>query len=417
MNSRNVYSLTARFCQLPLFICGFRPFFTLSLLTALIFVPIWLWVLVVNPTRPPMLGGWALWHGHELLMGFAGAATVGFLLTAVPEFTSSQPIRPPLLLLLTLLWICIRLSYFFSAYWGIWPAVCLSIFFWLIVLTNILPPTLYKEKGRHRSFALVMMVFVVVELCYLLALTDAKAAYPWLYLLVHLFMVLIVLAASRISMNVLNNKLQIDDNASTARAADQTPYLARLPRRQLAISAILLCAGTEFLLGNNAVTGWVALACMASIFNLLNDWHIGRALLQRYSLFLYVGYILMAAGYGALGLSYLGVSLLPAAARHILLIGTLGFFILTVMSIVGRIHSGLYLDYRRWLPLTLCTLLFVVLLRLAAGIFSLLSHWLVFTQIAVGLWCLIYLVFVLHFLPIFLTHRKDGQHGCAGPLK
>src|SRR5690625_7869273 len=78
---------------------------------------------------------------------------------------------------------------------------------------------------------------------------------------------------------------------------------------------------------------------MASIFNLLNDWHIGRALLQRYSLFLYVGYILMAAGYGALGLSYLGVSLLPAAARHILLIGTLGFFILTVMSIVGRIRS------------------------------------------------------------------------------
>src|SRR5690625_7835822 len=114
----------------------------------------------------------------------------------------------------------------------------------------------------------------------------------------------------------------------------------------------------------------------------------------------------MAAGYGALGLSYLGVSLLPAAARHILLIGTLGFFILTVMSIVGRIHSGLYLDYRRWLPLTICTLIFVVLLRLAEGIFRLLSHWFVFYKIAVGLCCLIYIVLYMHFFSILLIHNK-----------
>ena len=65
---------------------GFRPFFLLSAIWALLAVPAWLFVLLnatgAATTLPPHA-----WHAHELLYGFIGAAVAGFLLTvAVPSF-------------------------------------------------------------------------------------------------------------------------------------------------------------------------------------------------------------------------------------------------------------------------------------------------------------------------------------------
>src|SRR5699024_9785772 len=306
------------------------------------------------------------------LMGFAGSATIGFLLTAVPEFTDTASLSAEFLALLTVLWIGIRISYFFSAYWSAFPVIIFSLLFWGLFLQTILPAIFVKAQGRHRSFAFTLLALITTEFAFLVALLRDGAAYLWLYLMVHIFMILIVLAASRISMNVVNGKLHMQ---ATDKRNEHSPYLARLPRRKLVISSIILCASAEYLLGKNAVTGWVTLATMASIFNLLNDWHIGRPLMQRYSLMLYSGYVLMALGYGALGAAYLGAPLIPAAARHLLLVGVLGVFVLTVISIVGRIHSGLYLEQRVWLPFVIIGLFTVSLIRVSAGLFSLLPFW------------------------------------------
>src|SRR5699024_11057468 len=112
-------------------------------------------------------------------------------------------------------------------------------------------------------------------------------------------LVLIVLAASRISMNVVNGKLQMQ---SAEKPNENNPYLARPPRRKLVIGSIVLCAGAEFFWANNVVTGWIAMATMASIFNLLNDWHIGRPLMQRYSIMLYLWLPVAILGLIAVGL-------------------------------------------------------------------------------------------------------------------
>ena len=404
----------SRISRWPLFICGFRPFFTLTLLTALTFLALWSWILGQTQisVQTPMTGGWTLWHGHEMLMG-AGAATVGFLLNAVPEFTHTAPLTARRLALLTVLWITIRISYFFSSYWSVYPAIILSLCFWGLFLQTILPAIITKAQGRHRSFAFAVLALTTTDIAFLISLLRGDAAYPWLYLMMHVFMVLIVLAASRISMNVVNGKLQMQ---AAEKPNENNPYLARPPRRKLVIGSIVLCAGAEFFWANNVVTGWIAMATMASIFNLLNDWHIGRPLMQRYSIMLYCGYMLMALGYGALGLSYLGIPLIPAAARHLLLVGVLGVFVLTVISIVGRIHSGLYLDNRLWLPVAILGLIAVGLLRSSAGLFYLLPLWWPINLTAAVFWCLIIFIYSWHFLPIFFAHRKDGQHGCAGPI-
>jgi len=72
-----------------LFRYGFRPFFLLAGLAALLLVPWWAAALSLGV---PLGTNWPapLWHGHELLFGFIVAAVAGFLLTAVPSWTGAR---------------------------------------------------------------------------------------------------------------------------------------------------------------------------------------------------------------------------------------------------------------------------------------------------------------------------------------
>lgn len=84
----------------PFFRLGFRPFFLLGSVLAMLAVP--LWVIALNgwiaDWQPAV--GWLAWHRHELLFGFAAAIIAGFLLTAVQAWTGVPGLsgRPLMLL-------------------------------------------------------------------------------------------------------------------------------------------------------------------------------------------------------------------------------------------------------------------------------------------------------------------------------
>ncbi|MCS6897115.1 MAG: NnrS family protein, partial [Nitrospira sp.] len=71
---------------------GFRPFFLGAALFAGVAVP--LWVLMFSGVEglivryPPRL-----WHVHEMVFGFLPAVIMGFMLTAIPNWTDRPPIR------------------------------------------------------------------------------------------------------------------------------------------------------------------------------------------------------------------------------------------------------------------------------------------------------------------------------------
>src|SRR5690606_19998222 len=68
---------------------GFRLFFPLGALYAALWPFRWVLVfgldLPLARTTPP-----ALWHAHEMIFGAFGAALIGFITTAVPEWTDTQ---------------------------------------------------------------------------------------------------------------------------------------------------------------------------------------------------------------------------------------------------------------------------------------------------------------------------------------
>jgi len=399
--------------QAPLFICSFRPFFVLTAGSAVIFMALWLMSLQGWLAAWPMLGGWTLWHAHELIFGFAAAATAGFALTAIPEFTRSafMPVKP--LWRIVLIWLLARLAYLLAPWLSIWPAALFNLLFWLLLLWQITPAVWYAPERKHLSFPIAAFSLACLQAGFFIALNQDGAPLSWLYAAVHAFMVLIILAASRVSMSVVNNLVEASRSISDPDAA---VYIARPPRRNLAITCITICAFSEFFLGANPVTGWTALAAMAAILHLLNDWHIGRPLFSRLALMLYASYWMMALGYGLLGAAYLGAPLLPSAARHLLMAGSMSLVIFTIMSIVARIHSGLWLDRRIWLPFAAVVLVCAGLARSLAGFYSFLPWFNTWLVIAGLLWIGGFALYAVHFFGILFSPRADGQAGCAEPI-
>jgi len=243
-----------------------------------------------------------------------------------------------------------------------------------------------------------------------IVLTDALA---WLRVAVGVMMMLIVIAASRVSMAVMNGL--IEQGRPGEPDTQDAGYLARPPRRNLTIFCIAVCSLAEFALGYNAITGWTALAAAAAMLNLLNDWHVGKPLFAtRYALMMYAFYWLVALGYALMGTAWLGAPLTASAGRHMLMVGAMGLSIFTIMSMVGRIHAGLWLDRRAWIPWTAAGLTLAALLRAGAGAGSAWTQGLIWGS---GLlWVACFSAYLYMTWPVLTGPRTDGQEGCAEPL-
>jgi uncharacterized protein involved in response to NO len=91
----------------PLFALGFRPFYLLAALFAVVALPYWLGVVFGAYPAGGYLGGLA-WHSHEMVFGFACAVIAGFLLTAVRNWTGVPTPDGSALAALAALWVAGR---------------------------------------------------------------------------------------------------------------------------------------------------------------------------------------------------------------------------------------------------------------------------------------------------------------------
>jgi len=224
-------------------------------------------------------------------------------------------------------------------------------------------------------------------------------------------LVLIVVALARISMRIVNDA--IAQAQRDGRAEPGLVYLSRPPRRQLVIGCVLLHGATEWAWPGHAALPWLALAAAAAWLHLLDDWHIGRALLQRWALALYLVPAAVALSYAALGLGLLlGEPAWASAGRHGLAIGgfALALAILLVLCIAGRAHVGLPALAGWGFPLAVGGLLAAALARagMAIGLAGV-------GTVAFLTWLVVWGWVVWRLAPAWWQRRQDGRRGCDGP--
>ena len=85
---------------------GFRPFYLLASVFAALSVGTWVLQYAGLAPSSPIRG--PVWHGHEMLFGFAMAVIAGFLFTAVRNWTGRPTPSGPTLAAIALLWIAGR---------------------------------------------------------------------------------------------------------------------------------------------------------------------------------------------------------------------------------------------------------------------------------------------------------------------
>ncbi len=135
------------------FSVGFRPFYLGAAVVAAVSIPVWAIAFLGGATA---IGGITpfLWHTHEMIFGFAPAVIVGFLLTAVRNWTGLPTPSGPALGWLFGLWAAGRILGLTDA--GLFGVVIDVSFLPVVAFTLGVP--LWKAGNLRNAFVVVILL-------------------------------------------------------------------------------------------------------------------------------------------------------------------------------------------------------------------------------------------------------------------
>jgi uncharacterized protein involved in response to NO len=373
---------------------GFRPFFLMAGLWALVAMAIWSWQFGQG-LRLPTLFGWSAWHAHEMLFGYLAAALAGFLLTAVPNWTGRMPLQGAPLAGLVALWAAGRIAVLISASLGVWPTLVLDLAFLAALLAVIL-----REILAGRNWRNLPVIFGLAALLAANALSHAGAAGwvdpdPGLRLGIAIFAVLIALIGGRIVPSFTRNWL-------AKRKAGRMP--AKQSRFDQATVLVTLAAALAWTL--QPAAPWTAgLAGVAALANAarLARWRGLATWREPLLLVLHAGYAWLPVGFAAVALTPVWPALTQTAALHALTAGAMGLMPLAVMTRATLGHTGRALTADG--ATTACFALVAVsaLTRIAAPLWP--AGLLTLYALSAATWILAFALFLGAYAPKLAAHR------------
>lgn len=318
---------------------GFRIFFPLAALHAALW-PLW-WVLVWGFDLPLASASPGLWHAHEMVFGAWGAALLGFLTTAAPEWTDTPRLRGRALWVLAGLWGLGRVAGLLGLE-ALLPLTMAADLAWGLALAWYLARiSIDRHSTRVLSFLAWVLALVAAGAMarVQMALGEGAAAQDWLRAAGLLFLGLLGLALARVSVPVSN--VVLDPSEATS------PFRPHPGRLNLAPGLVALALAGEALGLSPAVTGFLWIAAGAGFMDRMAEGFIGRAFFRAEILALTLAAGLAGAGLLAFGAARLGASWGETAALHLALMGGLGLGVLAVLAIAGRFHTGQGLGLNR----------------------------------------------------------------------
>jgi uncharacterized protein involved in response to NO len=375
---------------------GFRPFFLLSGVYALVAMALWLLflrggVLLRGPMDP------LSWHAHEMLFGFAGAAVAGFVLTAVPNWTGRLPLSGGPLLLLVLLWAAARVLAALPVPWPLAAAV--DVAFPVTLCAVVVREVIAGSNRRNLPVGLALG---------LLALANA---WDWLesaFLLpdenigprlgIAVLVALIALIGGRIVPSFTRNWL-------AQRKTERLPApFGRFDTVVLIATLLALLIWTVQPQGS-AVAVLLGLAGVANLIR-LSRWRGMATGAEPLVWILHVGYLGIPLGLLLAAVSAGWPGLVPeVAALHGLTAGAITVMIVAVMTRATLGHSGLPL-HAGWAT----TLVYLLLLTAAATrVWAGLSDGLYIPLLLTsgGAWIGGFTLYLLRYGPIQVVPRRE----------
>ena len=377
------------------FALGFRPFFLSAGIYAVLLMALWLLVLrgviTLGELSPPV------WHGHEMLFGFAVAVIAGFLLTAAQNWTGIRTPSGRPLAALFLLWLAGRLSFLVPGIPTELVAGIDLLFLPVLALTLALP--ILKARQLHNyPFPFMLLALAAANaLVHAEALGISDTATLGLHLAVYVVVAMITVMGGRVIPSFTDNKLHT--RARRWKTVERLVPVVTV----VALIAALVAA-------DSLITALLAAVAAALHAIRLAGWYTPKFWSVPLLWILHLGYAWIAFGFALLALSAAGLSPAAVSALHAFTAGGIGVLTLGMMARVSLGHTGRLLEpapvmTRAFVAINLAALIRVTLPLFFPGVYM---H----IMTAAGLaWVAAFGLFVVVYAPMLLRPRVDGKPG------
>jgi uncharacterized protein involved in response to NO len=388
--------------RFALFDYGFRPFFLLCGLFALVIVPLWLFRFAHASVPFGALPG-VYWHAHEMLFGFVGAAIAGFLLTAVPSWTGSPGFAGKPLVIMVSLWIAGRVAMALTDVLPFWLAAALELSM-LPALLMLLAPPIVRARNRNLPILAVITLLWLIDAAWMRAMQtgDILLAAGAARVAVDLVLLLVVVIGGRIVPAFTGNALR--------RLNSPVAPVSRGWLEVIAIGsvvAILLC---DLWSPDSRIAGLLAAIAAVAHTARLAGWRSFRVRGEPILWVLHVAYAWVPVALALKAAWLLADAGFASKWQHALAYGAFGTMILAVMTRASLGHTGRPLVVKRSIAVAYALLTLGALLRVFGGAWT--PEYYLMTLTASGLaWSAAFLIFVWVYGPILMSARLDGRQG------
>lgn len=390
----------------PILRLAFRPFFLAGALFSIAAISWWVWFWAFPFNWQPY-GGPIWWHAHEMVFGFACSIIVGFLLTAVKNWTGSTGLRGLPLLSLFTLWLLGRLALGLSFLTSVFP-----LFDWLVFLDLLfLPaaaiamfyPVFKARQWRNLFFAPVLLVFAGMNgVSHWAVLNDnPELAIRTLHSAILLVCLIIAIMGGRVIPMFTAN------GTGTSKVAP-VKWLD-----QLSLLSLILIVASSIYGFNDLPNQWLSplfgVAAMANSvrFYRWGFWRCGKVPLLWS---LHIAYAFLPIGLFVALLYFNGFDVNYSTTLHFFSVGAIGGMVLSMISRVSLGHVGLPLSPPKMMSIAFLSIITAVILR---ALVPTLMPWL--TQWAVSsagvFWVSAYGLFCWCYGPMLWSARVDGRPG------
>lgn len=381
---------------------GFRPFFLGAGALAALLIPWWAgalaWGIPLGTVWPP-----SLWHGHEMLFGFVGAAIAGFLLTAVPSWTGERGFAGTPLIALGTLWAIGRAVAATSALWPRFLVAGLDLLFLPALASLVLPP-LVRSGNRNTPLLAVLAALWGTDIAFYWGVFHGNTAFARhaLFIGIDIVLLLVTVIGGRIIPAFTNAALKQRGVPSAVHA-----WRAMTP---LAVGAMLAVTAIDLWSPESRASGVLAAGAAVIQAVRLAQWQGFRTLRAPIVWILHIGYLWLPLGFALKALALLAGVGFAASYLHALTIGAAATMIMAVMTRASLGHTGRPLVVARPTAYAYGLLTAAAAARVFGPVLLPFTYTAV-VVLAASLWTAAFVLFLKVYAPILLSPRADGKSG------
>lgn len=375
---------------------GFRPFYLLAALLAMLAIPAWvLQYLGVVPMAGPIAG--LPWHMHEMVFGFAVAVITGFLFTAGRNWTGQPTPEGAWLAALAGLWLAARVLLVTGP---ALPAAVVDVAFLPLVAWSLWKTLSAASNRRNYFFVVLLALLAALNAVFHLATSGHLPVTPLWPVKAALYVVVAIVA-------IMGGRVipMFTQNAVREAEIRRAP---RLDRWAIGFLAAALAADAFALPPVFVATA----AAVAAVLHAVRLAHWDPLATRRAPILwvLHAAYAWIPVGLALLAASALYPGIHEVYALHAFGIGAVGGMIIGMITRTARGHTGRPLVAGIPEVFAYALVQVAALVRVVVGL-ALPALYGATLLLAALFWAIAFALYLVVYVPILTRPRIDGKPG------